>query len=46
MKMGFEPLVGAFFVGAHQPGIASHVGGEDRRETADRGHGSPGGKVR
>ena len=44
-EMGFEPLVGALLIRAHQSGIARDIGGEDSSETADRGHVVPGGKV-
>jgi hypothetical protein len=33
------------FVRPHQARIACHIGGEDRGETADRGHFSPGGRL-
>jgi len=44
--MRLEPFVRPFLISAHQPRVPGNVGGEDRSETADRGHGSPGGKVR
>jgi hypothetical protein len=31
--------VGAFLIGTHQARVAHHIGGEDRGETAGRGHG-------
>jgi hypothetical protein len=34
--------VGPFLIRAHQARIAGHIGGEDRGETADRGHVLPG----
>jgi hypothetical protein len=37
--MRLEALVCAFLVRAHQPRIARQIGGEDRGETAGRGHG-------
>jgi hypothetical protein len=46
LKVRFQPLVRPLLVRPHEARIARHVGGEDRGETADRGHGSPGGKVR
>ena len=39
-EMRLEALVRAFLVRAHQARIARHIGGEDRGETAGRGHGS------
>jgi hypothetical protein len=33
-----EALVGAFLVRAHQPRVARNISGEDRGETAGRGH--------
>jgi hypothetical protein len=38
-QMRLEALVCAFLVGAHQAGIAHHIGGEDRGETAGDGRG-------
>jgi hypothetical protein len=38
-EMRLEALVRALLVGTHQPRIPRHIGGEDRGETADRGHG-------
>ena len=43
-KVGLEPFVCPLLIRAHQPGIAGHIGGEDRGETADRGHIAPGGR--
>jgi hypothetical protein len=40
--MRLEPFVRAFLVRSHQARIARHIGGEDRGETADSGHCSPG----
>jgi hypothetical protein len=40
--MRLEALVRAFLVHAHQARIARHIGGQDRGETADSGHFSPG----
>jgi hypothetical protein len=34
-----EPLVRAFFVRTHLARAPRHIGGEDRGETAGRGHG-------
>jgi hypothetical protein len=39
-QMRLEPLVRSFLVHPHQARIAHHIGGEDRGETAGRGHGS------
>ena len=36
----------SLLISAHQARIPRHVSGEDGGEAADRGHGSPGGKVR
>jgi hypothetical protein len=44
-EMGLQALVRPLLVGPHQARIARHIGGEDRGKAADRGHGSPGGKV-
>ena len=41
-EMRPHALVRALFVGAHQARVAGHIGGEDRGETADSGHCSPG----
>jgi len=40
LQMGLEPLVRALFIGAHHPRVSSHVGGQDRSETAGCGHSS------
>ena len=40
LEVRSEVLVGAFLVRFHQARIARHVSGEDRGETAGRGHGS------
>ena len=45
LEVGFEPLVGAFLVRSHQPRVPAHISGEDRGETADSGHFSPGGRL-
>ena len=37
-RVRLEAFVGAFFVRPHQPRVPRHVGGEDRGETANRGH--------
>ena len=37
--MRLEAFVRAFLVRAHQARVARHIGGEDRGETAGRGHG-------
>ena len=37
--MRLEAFVRAFLIRAHQARIARHIGGEDRGETAGRGHG-------
>jgi hypothetical protein len=37
-EMRLEPFVRPFLVGAHQTRIVGHIGGEDRGETAGRGH--------
>ena len=39
VQMRLEAFVGAFLIGTHQARIAHHIGGEDRGETAGRGHG-------
>src|SRR5262249_39430167 len=39
LAMRFEASMRAFLVPAHQTRIARHIGGEDRGETAGRGHG-------
>jgi hypothetical protein len=44
-KMRFEPLVRPLLIRPHQARITGHVGGEDRGEAADRGHGLPGGRL-
>jgi hypothetical protein len=44
-EVGLEPLMGSLLVLSHEARIARHVGGEDCGKAADRGHGSPGGKV-
>jgi hypothetical protein len=44
-EMRLEPLMGPLFIRSHQTRIARHIGGEDRSEAADRGHGVSGGKV-
>ncbi len=36
--MRLEPVEGAFLVRSHQPRVARHIGGEDRRETAGGSH--------
>jgi len=36
--MRLEPFVRALLVRTHQARIAWHIGGEDRGETAGRGH--------
>ena len=36
--MRLEAFERAFLVRPHQPRIPRHIGGEDRGETADRGH--------
>ena len=36
--MRLEALMRAFLIRAHQARIASYIGGEDRGETAGRGH--------
>ena len=41
-EMGLEPLVRPLLISPHQARVTRHIGGEDRGETADRGHGSPG----
>jgi hypothetical protein len=41
-EMRLEALMRAFLVRPHQPRIARHIGGEDRGETAGRGHYSSG----
>jgi hypothetical protein len=38
MAQRFEAFERAFLVGPHQPRIPHHIGGEDRGETAGRGH--------
>jgi hypothetical protein len=40
--MRLEAFERAFFVRLHQARIAGHIGGEDRGETARRGHYSSG----
>jgi hypothetical protein len=48
-EMRLQALVRAFLIRPHQARIARHIGGEDRGETAGRGHGSsspPWAKVR
>jgi hypothetical protein len=37
-EMRFEALLRALLVNSHQARIADHISGEDRGETADRGH--------
>jgi len=43
-EMSLQAFVRAFLVDAHQPRIPRDVGGQDRGETADRGHEVPGEK--
>ena len=42
LEVRLQPLVRPLLIRAHQARIAGHVGGEDRGETADRGHFLPG----
>jgi len=39
-ETGLEALMRAFLIGTHQAGIAHHIGGEDRGETAGCSHSS------
>ena len=41
-EVRLDAFVRAFLIGTHQARIADHIGGEDRGETADSGHCSPG----
>jgi hypothetical protein len=43
--MRFEAFVRSFLIRAHQARVSRHIGGEDRGQTTDRGHFSPGGRL-
>jgi hypothetical protein len=43
-EVAFEPFVRPLLIRAHEARVPRHIGGEDRGETADRGHGLPGGR--
>ena len=44
-EMPLEPFVRPLLIRPHQARVARHVGGEDRSEAADRGHGLSGGRL-
>jgi hypothetical protein len=44
-ELRLEPLVRPLLIRPHQARITGHVGGEDRSEAADRGHGLSGGRL-
>ena len=45
LEEGLEPFVRPLLIRPHQARVARYIGGEDRGETADRGHGLSGGRV-
>ena len=38
LEVGFQPLVRAFFIRAHQARVAHHIGSKDRGKTAGLAH--------
>ena len=44
-EVGPEPFVRSLLIRAHQARVPRHVGGEDRGQAADRGHGLSGGRL-